>query len=177
MTIPLRKHQGTTQQTNGYATIDDFYNVFDRGMNVLYQLSFLLTADDRKAEACFVAGLEESVTSNRVFKEWAHSWAKRAIIQNAIRALKPRPPVDYPSSSVALYSGGERPKENQHFNLDWVLSLADFDRFVFVMSVLEHYPDRDCAMLLGCSLRQVSEARIRRFERLTGPLLTMAESS
>ena len=76
---------------NDDATVEDFCGAFTRGMDELYQLSFLLTADYDKAERCLVAGFEEAVKENHVFKEWARSWAKRAIIQNAIRELKPRP--------------------------------------------------------------------------------------
>jgi hypothetical protein len=170
MMTSFRKHRAKKLQTNDYATIEDFCSAFAEGMNELYQLSFLLTADHRKAEQCFVAGLEESVTSNRVFKEWARSWAKRAIIQNAVRELKPRSPVSRPPSSIALPPSGQLPKMNQHFKLDWVLRLADFDRFVFVISVLEHYSDRDCAALLGCSPRQVGEARVSAFAQLSDSL-------
>jgi hypothetical protein len=172
--ISLRNSCVRTQQRNDYATIEDFCRTFDDGMSELYQLSFLLTADHRKAERCFVAGLEESATSNHVFKEWARSWAKRAIIQNAIRQLNP---VPGPTPPTALHSASELIKDNRDFELDRVLGMGDFDRFVFVISVLEHYSDRDCAMLLGCSPRQVGEARVRGFEQLTAPLPTMAESS
>jgi hypothetical protein len=44
-----------------------------------------------------------------------------------------------------------------HFEIDALLQLADFDRFVFVMSVLEHYSEHDCALLLGCSVRDIRE--------------------
>jgi hypothetical protein len=124
-----------------------------------------------------VAGLEESVSSNRVFKEWARSWAKRVIIQNAIRELKPFPPIAGSSSSVALYPTGEPLNQDQHFELDRLLGSGDFDRFVFVISVLEHYSDHDCAMLLGCSPRQVAEARVRGFEQLAAALRSIAEVS
>jgi hypothetical protein len=30
---------------------------------------------------------------------------------------------------------------------------------VFVISILEHYSEQDCALLLGCSVQQVREAR------------------
>lgn len=173
----FRRNRVKLEETTGYATIEDFRRIFTESMDELYQLSFLLTANHVKAEHCFVAGLEESLRSNRVFKEWAHSWAKRVIIQNAIRELKPCFPFSSSSFSVAPYSNGELPNQDQHFKLDRVLGLADFDRFVFVISVLEHYSDRDCAMLLGCSSRQVVEGRIRGFEQLTVPLLMMAEAS
>jgi hypothetical protein len=173
----FRWNRVKTQRANGYATIEDFRRIFIEGTDELYQLSFLLTANPGKAERCFVAGLEESVRSNRVFKEWARSWTKRVIIQNAIRELRPSPPIVRSSSSVALYSTDEPLNRDQHFELDRVLGLGDFDRFVFVISVLEHYSDQDCAMLLGCSSRQVAEARVRGFEQLTAPLLKSAEVS
>src|ERR1700728_4166522 len=74
-----------------YASSDDFRRVFDDDMNTLFLLSFLLTADREKAEQCFVSGLEDAVEGNPVFQEWARSWARRAIIQNAVRAINPRP--------------------------------------------------------------------------------------
>lgn len=80
-----------SKQVNDYATAEDFCGVFAEGMDELYQLSFLLVADHHKAEQCFLAGLEDSLKETHVFKQWARSWAKRAIIQNAIRELQPRP--------------------------------------------------------------------------------------
>jgi len=42
-----------------------------------------------------------------------------------------------------------------------VLRLADFERFVFIMSDLEHYSEHDCALLLGCSVKEIREGRTR----------------
>jgi hypothetical protein len=39
-------------------------------------------------------------------------------------------------------------------------------RFVFIMSILEHYSDHDCALLLGCSVRDIPEARARALREL-----------
>jgi DNA-directed RNA polymerase specialized sigma24 family protein len=155
-----------------YATVRDFCTAFSEGMNELYQLAFLLTADHQMAEHCFVAGLE-SVTSNRMFKEWARSWAKRTIIQNGIRELMPRPPMARSGAFTTPQSVGELPVQNRHFKLDWILALGDFDRFVFVMSVLEHYSDQDCALLLDCSPQQVEEARVRAVTQFTGATAPM----
>src|ERR1700751_225377 len=79
------------EEANLYASCEDFHTIIIEDMNELYQLSFLLTRDSAKAERCFVSGLEDCVAGNRVFREWARSWAKRTIVQNAIRELKPRP--------------------------------------------------------------------------------------
>lgn len=78
-------------EASPYASREDFSRIFTEDLNELYQLSFLLTGDHKKAEQCFVAGIEDSIHGNSVFREWARSWAKRAIIQNAIRELKTRP--------------------------------------------------------------------------------------
>jgi hypothetical protein len=46
------------------------------------------------------------------------------------------------------------------------LRLADFDRFVFVMSVLEPHSEHDCALLLGCSAGDIREGRTRALKEL-----------
>ena len=52
------------------------------------------------------------------------------------------------------------------FALEGVLNLEDFERFVFIMFILEHYSDYDCALLLGCSVREILEARARALREL-----------
>ena len=79
------------KEANVYASHEDFHTIFNEDLKELYQLSFLLTRDPAKAERCLVSGLEDCVSGNQVFREWARSWAKRTIVQNAIRELKPRP--------------------------------------------------------------------------------------
>ena len=97
----------TRKDLNVYATATDFCAVFKAHSDDLYQLAFLLTADHEKAEQCFVSGLEDSVTENHVFKDWAHSWAKRAIVRNAIHGseahlLHRRQRVDDPMQFAGL---------------------------------------------------------------------------
>jgi hypothetical protein len=53
------------------------------------------------------------------------------------------------------------------FDLEAVLSLNDFERFVFVLSVLDQYSDWDCAVLLGCSVDDVRNARTLALGRLS----------
>jgi len=156
------------EQANRYASREDFHAIFSEHLNELYQLSFLLTRDPAKAERCLVGGIEDCVAGNHVFREWARSWAKRTIVQNAIRELKPRPvhsnspmPETVSPDLDQLLSG-----PGGHFAMDAVLDLEDFERFVFVMSVLEHYSEHDCSLLLGCSAREVREARRRALQEL-----------
>src|SRR5438309_3086383 len=85
------REQKRITRAGEYATTDDLRRIFDENMSSLYLLAFLLTADHRRAERCFVSGLEDAVGGNPVFKEWAHSWARRVIIQNAVSLIKLRP--------------------------------------------------------------------------------------
>ena len=138
--------------------------MFAEGRNDLYRLSFQLTGDHDKAEQCFVAGREDCVKATRVFKEWARSWARRTVIQNAIRELKPRPSIASSSSfTVPIYIGEWAGDVDTHLELDAVLALDVFERFVFVMSILEGYSEHDCSLLLGCTRRHIEEARTSSF--------------
>lgn len=133
-------------------------------MSGLYQLSFLLTGDPAKAEQCFVSGLEDCAGSNRVFREWARSWARRTIIQNAIRMIQP-----FPKSSDSLQGrvAVEEPTASKHGDvLAALFAVPTFERFVFVMSVLEGVSDQDCKTLLNCSRREIVRARAQSLIRM-----------
>jgi DNA-directed RNA polymerase specialized sigma24 family protein len=149
-----------------YANSDDFRRVFDQDLNSLYLLSFLLTADREKAEQCFVSGLEDAVGGNAVFKEWARSWARRAIIVNAIRVINPRPMEENGGSSSASASSNGKTPPVEQVGLAAVLALEPFDRFVYVMTVLEGFSDQDCSLLLGCARREVVAARSRALQQI-----------
>ena len=81
----------TNTRSNVYATRNDFCHIYIEEMNGLFLLSLLLTGDPQKAEQCFLSGFEDSVRNNYVFKERAHSWARRSIMLQAIRLLCSRP--------------------------------------------------------------------------------------
>jgi DNA-directed RNA polymerase specialized sigma24 family protein len=146
-----------------YASSGDFHRIFTEEKDNLYQLSFLLTADHEKAQQCFVSGLEDAVKGNSVFKQWARSWARRMIIQSAVRVINPRwieeytPPSFNSTVETLAVEGAE---------IAAVLDLRPFERFVFVMLVLEHYSEHECSILLGCSRRDVIAARVRGLPRL-----------
>lgn len=150
---------------NRYATCQDFLRIFDEDMRGLYQLSFLLAADHQKGERCFVGGLEDCAKENRVFREWAHTWAKRVIVQNAIRELRPRPSRS-DSTAVLPTAFPHTNRRIEHFDVNTVLGLADFERFVFVLCVLERYRGHECALLLGCSASEVRDARTQAIQEL-----------
>ncbi len=145
---------GSTDYTSGA----DFCRIFAEDMDSLYLLGYLLTADAEKAEQCFVGGIGDCVEGNAVFKEWARSWARRAIVQHAIQLAGP-------AISVGISSNGGA-KRGIEPHLKAVLDLDTLERFVFVMSVLEGYSYQDCSILLGCSRQAIVKARARAIDRL-----------
>jgi len=161
--MPDAKHMTRSSQ---YATGDDFRQIFNQDMSGLYLLSLLLTADREKAEQCFVSGLEDAVEGNPVFKEWARSWARRQIIQNAVRVINPRPARTGSDRSSALVGSAITPPDEQPFEIEAVLRLEPFDRFAYVMTVLERYSDQDSSVLLACTRREVLTARIRALQQI-----------
>jgi hypothetical protein len=151
----LAQLQGIDERATQYATVTDFCEIFTEEMHSLYLLAFLLTADQDKAEQCFIGGLGECVEGIGAFMEWSRLWARRAIIQQAILMMKPSPkdtdqwsPI-HAKAAVALKNG----------LFAAILSLSAFERFVFVMSILEGLADRDCQSLLRCSQRDIVIAR------------------
>jgi hypothetical protein len=157
-----------------YATSTDFCRIYNEQMTSLYLLSLLLTADPEKAEQCFVSGIGDTLNTNRVFKEWAHLWARRSIIQNAIRLLGPRlNREDEPKAAKFWQLNGKASADVEADpNLARIMGLNAFERFVFVMSVLEAYSDQECSLLLGCLPRDVANARFVAITHLAKALMS-----
>ena len=165
-----RNENGSAQEKKDeYATSEDFRRLFKEDTEGLYLLSYLLTANHEKAVKCFVRGLDECIEGDPVFRAWAHSWARRIIIGNALRMIAPASdyptvaegdshPADDPGSQQLLLQGGA---------LASVLTLRDLDRFVYVLSVLERYADQNCAVLLGVSRPEVRATRLRALQHIS----------
>ena len=155
----VNAEQSPSAKHSEYATAQDFCRIFHADMSSLYLLSLLLAGDHERAEQCFVGGLESAVKRNTVFREWARSWARRMILQNALHLIHPRPNAGADGLQSGVSSNHKTPSES--VEIAAVLALRPFDRFVFVMSVLEGYSDQDCAILLGCARADVLTARVR----------------
>jgi len=145
-----------------HATVTDFWNILTDGMHSLYQLSFLLTADLDQAKQCFFSGMGECEEEIGVSAAWAQARARHTILKSAIWMIMPAP-ERADDSSFAL-KGSAAPGETNLF--DAVVRLNAFERFVYVMSVLEKYSDDDCSTLLRCSRRDVIITRAIAVERL-----------
>ena len=148
------------QDSRPYAIPADFCRIFEHDMNRLYLLSYLLTADHRMAETCFVRGLEDATRSNRVFREWAGSWARRMIIQDAIQTVRPL------ASNDSVFDARSHEVPDKPRAISAVVGLPAFERFVFVMTVLDRYSHQECSLLLGCSREDVITARVRALQHI-----------
>lgn len=161
MNCPFQRSEEHRTKRTDYAMPVDFCQMFDDDLDHLYTLSLLLTADRQKAEQCLVAGLEDCLQGNPVFREWAHSWARRTVVKNAIRMISPSPLRNETETAAA---GIPEPDTLAAA----ITSLKPFDRFVYVLSVLEKYSDRECSMLLDCTVEKVIDARTRALQFLAG---------
>jgi hypothetical protein len=156
-------HKYKAARENEYATSSDFCRIFIEQMNNLYLLSLLLTADRKKAEECFLSGFEDSLRNNSVFKERAYLWARRSIVLQAIRLLRPQPSDENESSEARLSPLMETvPAEMRAYpNFVRVVRLNSLERFVFIMSVLEMYSQQECSLIFRTDTMQSWQAKLR----------------
>lgn len=154
----LDRPQKDRNEQMEYAMPVDFCQEFVDHLDDFYTLSLLLTADRQKAEQCFISGLEDCLRGTPVFREWARSWAKRTVIKNAIRSISPL--------RTETASESEKPVLDGDTPAAAIMTLPPLDRFVYVMSVLGKYSDRECSILLDCTVKKVADARIRALQRL-----------
>lgn len=141
-----------------YETPADFCQVFESDTTQLYLLAFLLTGNHKDAERCVLSTVDTAFSGQGVFKGWARTWIKRALIKHAIQIVSPA------SGSGA---GQNDSWDTQHrgmpgdLEIDAVTRLSPLERFIFVMSVLEHYSDWECSLQLGCDMKRVAQLRVR----------------
>lgn len=146
-----------------YATHADFCDVFRNDTRRLYLLAFLLTANHGKSEQCFVSTIEEIFKEPPVFRVCARSWVKRKVIEKAIEIVSPASARN--GHKHDLWSARQHETQRE-CEINTVTKMADFERFVFVMSFLECFPTCDCALLLGCGMNKVPQARMGALCRL-----------
>ena len=154
------RHSGSS--TAAFAAQQDFCRTFKQDIKGLYLLSLLLTGDEHSAERCFISSLEDCMSLKPVLKEWVSSWIRRVVLKNAIRMLHP-----------AAYEAISRSQPEVspvlarvHPALQAVLQLSLFERFVFVISVLEGYSDRECSLLLRSSHQEIAATKVKALQHL-----------
>ena len=151
----------SNERTTTYASVADFCRIFKEDMAGLYTLALMLAADPENAEQLFVSGLEDSAASSPVFREWARSWARRTIVKNAVRQIAPGVGEANGISRAARRDAAIPALPGLAAEMYAVLGLSAFERFAFILSVLEGYSDQDSALLLGCTRRVLIAARVR----------------
>ena len=139
-----------------YVTAEEFCEIFRRDMKPLYTVALLLTASPEKAEQSFVDALDDCRRA-RVFRNWEQSWSRLAVIESAMRIVKPLQTKGFAYEKENALESDPGVKSG----ILPIFRLNGFDRFVFVLSVLGRYSVRDCAILLKCAWREVDEARRR----------------
>ena len=144
------------ERVTTYTTATDYSKIFAEEMHSLYLLAFMLTANEDKAEECFVGALGECIDRSSMFMEWARSWGRRMIVKHAVRMIRPTPEEGANGLFISIKSA-KTPGSGDPSAA--VVSLSAFERFVFVMSVLEGQSDEDCQSLLGRSQQELLMAR------------------
>ena len=88
--------------------------------------------------------------------------ARRSIILNAIRSLRPRPNGETKSDKgrLLLLNRSLPAVAPPYPNCARIVRPNSFERFIFVMSILEEYTVHECSILMGCLRRDVIDARI-----------------
>jgi len=150
------------ERATSYATVADFLKTLNEEMPCLYLLSFLLTADHDKAKQCLISAIGECVEGVGVFIDWTRLWTRRAVLKHAIQMIRPEPENADNVSFLSIRGPATSAQNNPSAA---ILSLDVFERFVFVMSILEGQSDAECAILLRCSRRDVMMARVLAVKR------------
>jgi hypothetical protein len=120
----------------------------------LYLLSFLLIADKVLADQCFSGAMEDYVDGpGAVASDWARGPGRTCVVRRAVQLIRPQPKSTHSWSHV----DGFRPLLSAvHQPFSAITSLGSFERFVFVLFVLEGYSAEECASLLECDTAEVS---------------------
>jgi hypothetical protein len=82
-----------------------------------------------------------------------------------------QPTRERSASSTTSFAAGEVEVSDK---LAPVFGLKTFERFVFVMSVLEGYSDQDCKTLLACSRQDIVRARLQALKHMATDEKTVA---
>jgi hypothetical protein len=152
-----RENEFSSPKSGNYATPADYCRLFNERLTRFYTLSLLLTGNPEKAEECFTRSLDACLTSRGTFKGWEERLATHTIIKEAINMIGTNP---------ARVAGQIRRTSEVEILAAALAKLTGLDRCVYVMSVLENYSDRECAIFLGCSAIEVRSARERGMKTL-----------
>lgn len=148
-----------------YATAEEFESLFESKREPLLRLALLLTASSEKAEQSLSFAMRDCRLNGSVAPDWILTWARRAIVRNAIQLVFP--PVSA-SATQTLNDDGHDGKLlgisaaiSIRVDLPSIVKLPDFERLVYVITVLERSSIQDCALLLARSPKEIRDAQKR----------------
>jgi hypothetical protein len=168
----MRKRQPSDRQH-----LTSFCQVFNDELARLFSLALLLTADPVKAERCFISSLNDCACFPPLEKERVLFWSKRFIMHNAIRPIGGA----FEDKKMSTIKGNVESTKPPAL-LSALAQLPRFERFVFVMSILEGLEDDEiCSFLkfegledeeicsfLKCGSGDIAAARERALCALSG---------
>lgn len=144
-----------------YATRADFCHLFRDSLDSLYRLAFMITANHADAEECLLLALSRALIEKYVFKEFAFTWSKRALIICAIKIAFER--SDTPAHKRDLWRGDFQSASDL---INGLTQCEPVERVAFVMAVLERISLTECALLLGLTRQGVAAAQVRALEHV-----------
>jgi len=115
------------------------------------------------AERALSLALTDCRLNGSVSTDWMLQWARRMIVRNAIHLVPP------PAKTSATQNHEQRHDDSRSIkvatalpaDIPSILKMPDFERLVFVITVLEHISLQDCALLMGRWPKEVSDAQGR----------------
>src|ERR1700739_2873149 len=137
--------QVVSDRARPYPAVAECVRTVNAELHSLYLLSFLLTADADKAEQCLVGAIAEWMEGIGDCMEWAHSGGRRAVLKHALPLMTPAPEHADSMPLFALQASLPSAQDDPYAS---VLLLDHFERFVFVMAILEGQSEEECAHLL-----------------------------
>jgi hypothetical protein len=134
-------------------------------MDAYYSLALLLTASEEDAESCFALALDMWSQACKAqyprVEDIVHKSMKRALVDSAIEICHPVLGRMHDASGMYLSTASSASSSSPW--IACILQLETFERFVFVLSVLESYSDQECAELLDCQPEEIADARVQAF--------------
>ena len=155
----------TVSERCEYTRKEEFVSVFECERASLQRLALLLTANSEVAKRCLIGAFRECIAGSSVSKDWVLNWIRRTVIRNAINLVMGPEGQSFVNTNNETDSGLIAFSPDDSLGAiatpESIRGLPEFDRFVFVICVLERYSMHDCALLLGRSPREIDEARQR----------------
>src|SRR5215471_8334164 len=135
--LHLTSRRRDSYRMGSYATDTDFQELFTREMNDFYRLSLQLTADADRAERCFTLAMKDCFGTNTIIKGFARTWARRMVIRSAIQVVLGIDNEFVRDTECEFHLQASRYRIDELRETFAILDLAEVDRMVFVICVLE----------------------------------------